>query len=61
MRDEHVSKDEIGQPCMTTSNGTSNELSGSHSVTGRLCQQFQGSRYNGVPGWDVPGMVQCIL
>jgi hypothetical protein len=41
VRDGHVSKDRKGQPCIATSDGTSNDLSGSRSIAGRLHQQFQ--------------------
>lgn len=60
MRDEHVSRGEKRQPCIATSNGTSNELTGPGLNAGSMGQQFHGRRYNSVPGWEVPGMVQCI-
>lgn len=59
MCDEHVSKDEKGQPCIAARNGTSNELYGSLLAAGCLYQQFQDHRYNGVPRGDVPG--RCSL
>lgn len=55
-----MSSDEKGQPCIATSNETSNELSGSLSNADCQLQQFQGST---TAYWDgmCLGCVQCIL